>query len=193
MKHLLLLILLAFASISIAQNRVVYNLDPSFTMTVEGTSTLHDWKSDVTEMSGMVEMTWQDGKLSTIHKLHIEVPVRSIKSEKGRQMDNKTYEALLADNHPAISFTVTGVQSIRSTGSGMDLTVNGRLTLAGVSRNVVLTGQARGDENTLRVSGEYALKMTEYNIDPPRAMMGTLRTGEDVTLKFNVTFTKTNL
>jgi hypothetical protein len=33
--------------------------------------------------------------------------------------------------------------------------------------------------------------MREYNIDPPTAMMGTIKTGEEVKVIFNAVFTAT--
>jgi hypothetical protein len=39
-----------------------------------------------------------------------------------------------------------------------------------------------------KFEGSYSLKMTDYKMKPPTAMMGVMRVGDDVKLKFAVTF-----
>jgi len=36
------------------------------------------------------------------------------------------------------------------------------------------------------VTGSYKFKMSSFGIDPPRAMLGTIRTGDEVTIKFKI-------
>jgi hypothetical protein len=40
---------------------------------------------------------------------------------------------------------------------------------------------------TIRTTGRLALKMTDFGVDPPTALLGTLRTGDEVTVYFDVT------
>jgi polyisoprenoid-binding protein YceI len=40
--------------------------------------------------------------------------------------------------------------------------------------------------NSMTVSGDYTLKMTDYGIQPPKAMWGTIKTGDEVTIKFEI-------
>jgi len=45
-------------------------------------------------------------------------------------------------------------------------------------------------DNTITVSGEKKLAMTDYEMKPPSFMMGTVKTGNDVVLKYNITLSK---
>lgn len=36
--------------------------------------------------------------------------------------------------------------------------------------------------------GEIKINMTEFNVDPPTALLGTIKTGEEITIKFQVFF-----
>jgi len=46
------------------------------------------------------------------------------------------------------------------------------------------------DDSTFQVKGTFSLKMTEFGIDPPTAMLGTLKTGDKITLDYTMTFKK---
>ena len=44
--------------------------------------------------------------------------------------------------------------------------------------------------NKVTLTGATKLKMTDYKIDPPKALMGTITTGDEITIKFNTVLTK---
>ena len=50
-------------------------------------------------------------------------------------------------------------------------------------------GQAVGG-NRFHVTGTVPLLMSQYGIRPPTAMMGTMRTRDAVTIRFDVTLTR---
>ena len=43
-----------------------------------------------------------------------------------------------------------------------------------------------GPNGALRVTGSYALNMTEWEVEPPKLMLGTLKVREMVTVGFNL-------
>ena len=58
--------------------------------TIRGTSTLHDWESQITkiEVKGIVQT--EGGLLVSFRDVEVRIPVVSIKSESGKKMDQKT-------------------------------------------------------------------------------------------------------
>ena len=50
--------------------------------------------------------------------------------------------------------------------------------------------QDSGDKITF--SGEKELKMTDFNVTPPTAMFGAIKSGDDITIKYDVVFTRNN-
>ena len=161
----------------------VYEIKAS-TVTVAGTSSLHDWSSPATQVKAKGSLTVTNGKLTAIPNLTVTIPVRGIKSTKGKVMDNKTYEALKADQHPNITFQLASITSI----DAGTVKAKGKLTIAGVTKTVDLsvkyTVLANGD---LRFEGTKEVLMSDYNMEAPTALMGTIKTGNAVTVKFNVT------
>jgi polyisoprenoid-binding protein YceI len=151
-------------------------------LTIHGTSNLHDWETVATEVAVQGSFSIESGILKSIDKLNVRIPVKKIKSEKGKTMDNKTYDALLADKNPNITFVATKVQI-----TGADITATGTMNVAGKSKPATLKAKWRqlpGSE--VEITGSYALKMTDFGISPPTALLGTMKTGDGITVKFTV-------
>ena len=177
---LLSLILLTSA----VQAQTTYTATPGKSQVqVKGTSTVHEWESEVEDFTASLQATTENGSL-TIQAIGFEAEVKSIKSGK-RIMDNKTKGALKEKDHPQITFNLTNQKEV----SESEVTVAGDLTIAGVTKPVELTATYVITNGTITVTGEYTLLMSDYGIDPPTAMMGTLKTGDEVTISFQLNLT----
>ncbi|MCB0564557.1 MAG: YceI family protein [Phaeodactylibacter sp.] len=154
-----------------------------FKMTVSGTSTLHDWESEATEVVATGNLELAGVQLTGIDKLKVTVPAKRIVSSKGRIMDNKTYDALKADKYPNITF-VLNKASVKES----KVQATGQLTIAGKSQTVSLSATSKvNSAGNITFSGSKAIKMTDYGMEPPTALMGTIKTGDDVTIKYELT------
>ncbi len=163
-----------------AQNEYVLKANK---VTVAGTSTLHDWESDVTKVEWSGTITTDNGKLTQINNVSVRIPVESIKSTKGRIMDSKTYEAFNSDKNPYITYKLQHAEV-----NGDMITANGQLTMAGATKSIPLKVKATvGANEEIRFSGSYDLKMTDYKMEPPTAVMGTIKVGDQITVKFDLT------
>jgi polyisoprenoid-binding protein YceI len=181
---LLFLLLFGF---SFAYGQKYYQLSNHY-LVVKGTSNLHAWQSKSNEVRANGTIHVEAGTLKAINSLYVEIPVKSIKSEKGSIMDGKTYDALKADNFPNISFKVDRINGINKSGDGFDVNAACTLTIAGASRKIDMYVRAKvGADGSVTFSGSKKLLMTDYNIKPPTALMGTLTTGNEVEIAFQVT------
>lgn len=153
-------------------------------VSVAGTSTLHDWESEVTEVNMQASLDMVDGQLQAIPGLLVKIPVKSIKSTKGRIMDNKTYGALKADDHPTITYKLTATKIQDNS----KLTATGKLTIAGQTKTVSFpVKMKKGSDGAITFSGSYSLLMSDYGMDAPTALMGSIKTGDEVTINFSCT------
>jgi polyisoprenoid-binding protein YceI len=168
-----------------ALNAQVLKINPkSFNMTILGTTNVHDFKSKVTQAKG--EAVVNAGK--ELQSLVIEIPVRSIKSGE-KLMDTKTYETFDVDKNPNITFKLTEVNSLHVDGNQMNVTLSGNLSMAGVTRKISLKSTGKlSNPGVYEFVGSVALKMTDFKMRPPTAMMGLMKVGDGVTLKFDVSF-----
>jgi polyisoprenoid-binding protein YceI len=106
-------------------------------------------------------------------------------------MDNNAYKALKSDKNPSITYTMTSATATPGEAGMITLKCTGKLTIAGTTRDqeIVATVKPNAD-NTLTVSGSRSLSMKDFNMQPPTFMLGTIKTGNDVTLKFNLILRK---
>jgi len=89
-------------------------------------------------------------------------------------------DVLHVDEYPVISFVSTGVTP---TVDGFQ--VQGRLTLAGQTRDVSCNIRAEVGTDTLRATGAFSVKQTDYGIRPYRGgPAGTVRVADRVTFSF---------
>ena len=175
MKNLVIAIAMIFAANLVIGQTYSSKLSES-TMTVNGTSTLHDWESIVEDFSATCTVSGEE-----VESASFSAKVKSIKSGTD-SMDDNTYEALLADKHGQITFKSKTIKR-----SGSNLVVSGLLTIAGKSQNITMNLiMEKWKANSITVSGDYTLQMTDYGIEPPKAMWGTIKTGDEVTIKFEI-------
>ena len=163
----------------------------SHSMTISGTSSLHDWESDATKMSGSATITMDAGKIKGISWMQISIPVKAITSTHGSIMDGKTHDALKADANPDIIFKLKSISTISAGSQNYTISAKGTLSMAGQTREISLTVTAQTDSSgAITFKGTKALKMSDFGISPPTAMLGTLKTGDDITLDFTLKLSK---
>lgn len=191
MKLLSVLLIGLFSTIGMqAQQSLQVKL---VSLTISGTSSLHDWTSSASKLEGKSTLNMVQGELKSIPAFSVSIPVKSIKSTKGSIMDGKTYDALKADKHPNITYQLVQVKSLEKVGSQYKIMAFGNLTIAGVTKavDILVTGKVLAN-GMMEFTGEKALLMTTFNIQPPTAMMGTLKTGDAITIRFTVQATNAN-
>jgi polyisoprenoid-binding protein YceI len=163
-----------------------YKLIPSTSnkILIKGTSNLHDWESNVGQVNGDMSATLDGNTLTKIEKVSVKITVNSIKSGKGL-MDSKTMDALKNEKFPYIIF-----QSSAVTISGKNnLSAVGQLSIAGVSQTKTIPVTYKiSNDGSITIKGEAKIKMSDYAIKPPTAMMGMLTTGNDTDITFEVLF-----
>lgn len=187
MKKLATLIIGLLTAYSVnAQNIYTLNTENS-SVIIKGTSSLHDWESNAESFgSDFTPVFAEDGSLKGISNLTFYVDVESIKSGKGI-MDGKTHSALEQKKHPQITFKLIEITSITED----SLFANGTLSIAGKENKVELaTAYSGKNTDNIRVQGSKSLLMTDFGIKPPKAMLGTLKTGDEVTIQFDVIYQK---
>jgi len=180
-------------TVSAVQAQNTYSLS-TYTVTIDGTSNLHSWNEKVGQVSGKGLINWNSGKGFTLQSFNIVMEVNSIKSDEGSTMNNKTYKALKSDQYPQISFSLLEpVASIPLLANGYTTTAKGKITIAGVTRSVNMPIKISEDINKkISIEGVQAVKMTDYGVDPPTALFGMLKTGDDITISFKTNYLSAN-
>ncbi len=192
-KKILLAFVLGVAILFAANGQIYsrYSIE-SDDIRIKGTSNLHDWEMVVEKVRGNMDANVKGSEIVSINSLTLSVDANSISSGKSI-MDSKTYKALKTDLYPVIQFTLSEISEIKNGGKQQLITARGILSVAGVRKNIPVkaTGILRND-GSLSFSGSKTLKMTDFNIEPPTAVLGTLKTGDTINIEFDVLFKKYN-
>lgn len=179
----LLLVLFVSTGNLLAQSTDYKMLDKS-SMKIEGTSTIHDWHAEVEEINTDIAIT-EDSTGSVVDSFSMTIPVKSIESGKGG-MNSKIYDALKEKKHPEIMFELKSTEAAQDSDS---LNVSGTLTIAGSSRDITLPVlSSKASDGSYKFAGSYEINMKDYEVDPPSAMFGTIKSGEKVTVSFELYF-----
>jgi hypothetical protein len=160
-------------------------------MRLKGTSNLHPWEMKAVKgTSKAVLVVDAEGKVTSISSLSFSFPAKNLKSGK-TAMDKNTYKALKTDKNPNITFILTS-STITSTGANTyDLTGVGNMTIAGTLKqtSLIATGRYNSD-GSFTITGVKKMKMTDYKVNPPTALLGRIKTGDDITLSYNIQFNR---
>lgn len=160
------------------------------TLMIDGTSTVRDWTCEATSFS--VAPTPPSGFEAAVlegdralQALTLSFPVNAIECGNGK-MNSHLRNALKVDDHPQIRYRLSSYDIARAS-SGVAVKADGELVIAGTARPITMAVTVTRDaDGGIRVSGEQEVNMTDYGVTPPKLMLGTLKVGDTVMVKFDV-------
>ncbi len=154
-------------------------------LSIGGTSNLHDWEMNMKKFKCDADITVGNPSV-TISSVSFIGESSSILSDNSI-MDNKAHDALKTDKYPVIRFSLTSADKIPIQGGAFSGTASGELTLAGSTKKISIpySGKVTGKDRII-ITGTKKINMTEFGIKPPTAMLGALKTGDEVTINFTV-------
>ncbi|SFF44029.1 YceI family protein [Sunxiuqinia elliptica] len=178
---LIAVLFLGIQNLAVAQ--VSYMLDEAESSAfVRGTSTIHDWEMKVEQLQGSITLA-EAGSINSLQKGNFQTNVESLKSDRNL-MNKKTYEALKSKKHPQITVQVNSVKEVQG-----KLVANLVVTIAGQTQKVTDEIELKTLANqALSVQGILDLKMTSYQVEPPVALMGTIKTDDEVKVAYHLIF-----
>lgn len=167
-----------------------YVLDKNYNVTIHGTSNHDDWDETVGKVTGSGSIDVNSDETFDLNSLKIIMNVHSITS-KSSVMNNKTYTALKADAHPDIIFTLTSpLKSVKAASGESTVSAKGNLSIAGVKKTITIKAKVSMPKlGTLLFEGSQSIKMTDFGISPPTALLGMMKTCDEITLHFKTSFT----
>ncbi|WP_409417393.1 YceI family protein [Flavobacterium sp. PS2] len=182
-NKLFLSTVLFFGIVLLSNAQKNYTLDAKTSYSVSGTSTMHDWEMKSDSKTGTANFTIADSKLVSINSIDISLPAESIKSEK-TSMDKVAYKTLKTDKFKNIKYVLKSAEKINET--TWELT--GTYTIAGVSKVIKTQVKTTVTKDVVSLQGSNKITFTEFGMKSPTALLGTIKTGENLTIKFNLNF-----
>ncbi len=188
MKSAMLLSLISLLSFASSEVLMTFKTNKAqSSIKIDGTSTLHDWEMMAEDLSGTMDVEILTDSIN-IKDLSLIVPVKSLKSGNSG-MDNNAYKTLKAENHPLIKYRFTSLKKMEKTGTNtFKLLTNGKLTVGGKTQILAIPLTATLKNKGIELSGTTSFPMSNFNLQPPTFMFGTVTTGDDITIQFNINF-----
>lgn len=106
----------------------------------------------------------------TISDIRVTANLATLKSDKDFRDQRLHQQGLETDTYPTATFVSTAPVTVPATatkGSTVKLTVDGKLTLHGVTRRVSAPIQGRWDGTTIQVIAAVPITMSDYGMAPP--------------------------
>lgn len=185
-RMLLILGFLALTTLTRAQDYVLSKTGNNVEVT--GSSSLHNWKMDVTAYTSGFNLVKEGSVVKNISNITFNCKARDLKSESSL-MDRKAYDALKADNSPEIKFNGTSVSDLVTDNQKFTGKVKGNLSLAGKTKEVEIPFSGTiNNNNIVNIEAKTSMLMSEYGMTPPTAMMGTLKTGDKISVNLSLQY-----
>ena len=192
-------LLMATAAIGLGATAVVaqgpsairLRLEPGSEITIQGTSTLHDFHCKTDKILAYVDVDPSYTKdLTKVAKplvsVKVNVVVRTLTCGNGA-MDNNMYKTLKNEQFQLIKYTMSGYALLDATSSSFSANTKGTLQIAGQDKPVdIKINASRLAEGKATAEGEETIKLTDFGIDPPSFMFGRIKVGDQIKVKFNL-------
>lgn len=180
-----------------ARAPLAVKLGPGSVLWFEGTSTMHNFECRSKEVSFKLEKDAATPnpanaaellgliRSGAVRGVAMRVPVASLHSEKSG-LDKNMLKAMEATKYPDVSFRLETHDVTPAAGDTIAIKAAGALTIHGQEHKVQLAARAWSGDGGVWLEGSDALLMSEYGIKPPKMMLGTVKVGDRVTVRYRL-------
>ncbi len=131
-------------------------------------------------------------QISAITFTAVLTDLHSVDSVVGRNVTQRDFTVsrqMDLGQFPNATFTASSVSVPGPVaGQQVDVSVNGKLTIHGVSKDVTVKGKAQTTGSKLEIAGSLAMDMTEFGVSPPSVPFVTV--DAQVTIEFDIFLVK---
>jgi polyisoprenoid-binding protein YceI len=153
------------------------------TLSFDGRATTGVFTGTTTTVSG--EMSG-GGSLSEVRGW-VEAPVSTLVTGNGHR-DKDLNKSLASDLYPTIRFDLTGVTPGAERGDTVDVVLEGRFSIHGVTQEASIPATVVTQPDAIRLRGETPLSLKDYQIEGLSKLMGMLKMYDKIVVHLDVTF-----
>jgi len=165
---------------------------------IEGVTNINTYQCTADTIAGFGRLDETERPSDTVEghgsvTIDVKIPVYELDCGK-KAMNRDMYEALKAGSYPQIHYQLKEAEFIENVfedgAEWMRIMSRGIIKVAGVEKevNIPVLGKVL-DNNRFHVKGEKELMMTEFDIQPPTALLGLIKAKNNITIKFDVIVT----
>jgi hypothetical protein len=167
------------------------DVDATSRIWVKGTSSVRAWECQAPVFVTHVVAAGEDAIArvlageKAVDSASVSVVSAAMDCHNG-QMTGHMKKALKTTEFDSITFSVKDY-ALTVGDSGTTVTLDGALTLGGVSKDISITALAKvGPEGTIQLTGKHELNMRDYDLKPPTLMFGRIKVHDKVTVGFDL-------
>ncbi len=177
---LLALLFFSFTGNNTSKVQTVYITPDSF-LYIKGTSNINTFTCvyDAATLSRKIPVTYTETG-NTMHFSNLEMKLKNNGFNCGNKMINKDFHELLQTEHyPTILFKLLSIK--KETGK---MTAKVAIEIAGIKKHYSFPINANGELAPLE--GLLCLNITDFDLTPPKKMMGMIVVREDIEIVFGL-------
>lgn len=141
------------------------------------THPVHDWSGTSKEITSTIEY---NSATHQITKVSVSAPVESFDSQN-KSRDKNMKELTETNLFPSVTFT-----SEQITYTGITISVSGKLSFHGISKNISFQATDKENENHKKITGGFTLELDAFKVKRPSIMM--VKSGNDLKIDFNMEY-----
>ena len=187
-----LALLVVVGPIAGAQGSVRLAVGAESRLWIEGTTNFSTWSCRATTLDAQIEVQLGFREAADfphyLRSVQVKVPVSGLECGNDR-MERDLRKALKADDGTGITYIMASFDAVEGQKvEGYTVHTVGTLMLAGRENSLAMDVNAtRLAGGGVQAAGEVPILMTDFGIKPPRAMLGVVRAGDRVVVKFDLT------
>lgn len=150
----------------------------------------HDHTIAVRDFTGDAEIT-PDSLTPASLQLNIKADslaiIDKISNDERAEIENTMKNQVLeTGKYPQITFKSTNVAAEKTGDAKFTVKLWGDINLHGVTGSGYIVSQVTFNGNSLRATGGFSLKQTDYKIDPPSVAGGTIKVKDELKFTFDI-------
>lgn len=173
-----------------AESRARFLVDPSSKLHIHGKSNVNVFTCTCQQVFLPLPFQLQAHKeRDKLGFRHTFLKVETRLFDCGNKVMNKDmYNALKARDYPEMTIELEAIEALGPLpATWTDLKVWTKITIAGVTQKVLLPARIRQPgEGRWQIKSKKELKMTDFRIEPPTALMGMIRTYDEITIELDL-------
>ncbi|TVQ02491.1 MAG: YceI family protein [Balneolaceae bacterium] len=197
----ILMILTVCPGESISAQYITYIPEEVSKLWIEGRSNINEFECQANQYFGEATLFDNPGPVefsqSMQERVFLQVEIRVDGFECGRsRMNRDLQQALKSNDFPEITFLFDSANMIEfpeSNNGAFKILVKGTLTVAGNTRDIQFVTNAYYLEPTrVRAIGKTTIRMTDFDVEPPTALMGLVKADDELTVSFDLVAKETD-
>jgi polyisoprenoid-binding protein YceI len=155
----------------------------------------HNPTITVPELQGEARITspsLEDATLRIVIQSASLVVTDDISAKDRQEIEHRMRDEVLeSDGYPEIVYECSHVSPLQQMGGGLYVvSMNGELSLHGITRSLPVQARLTLKGDTLRAGGEFSIRQSDYEIRPVSAAGGTVKLKDEIKLSFDITALK---